>query len=159
MILPEKRRARAERVRGWVGMGVGPGRGSVLLRRWVMEAKATGAFRVGIVAIAGLAVIFSSIGCQSSQVSSVNPTNPMCPICGRPTQAQPTAALSCSKVVCPICGAVSRVDQDFLDRLEIFAGGPVGDTVYACAMCDTIVRECAACRAKGGALMRRNIRP
>jgi predicted RNA-binding Zn-ribbon protein involved in translation (DUF1610 family) len=158
MILGEKDRARAEQTRGEIGMGVDLCRGSVQLRRWVMGAKATGAFRVGIFAIACISAIFSAIGCQTTSETAVNPTNPMCPLCGRQTQAQAATTQGYAHVVCPTCGAVSTVDPDFLDRLEVFIGGPVGDTVYACAMCRTVVEQCAVCRAQGGTLTSRNIR-
>ncbi len=115
-----------------------------------MRAKAREAFRVSMFAAVCVTVVGASIGCQSSGVA-VSPTNPMCPVCGSTTQAQTTAraGTTCTKAVCPICGDVATVDRDFLDRLEVFSGGPVGDTVYACAMCGTIAQECAACRQKG----------
>ncbi len=116
-----------------------------------MGAKARKAFRVSIFAVVCTTAVWSSVGCQSSGGTAVSPTNPACPICGCQTQAQPTAqaSTSCTKAVCPICGDVATVDRDFLDRLEVFSGGPVGDTVYACAMCGTIAQQCAACRQKG----------
>jgi predicted RNA-binding Zn-ribbon protein involved in translation (DUF1610 family) len=122
-----------------------------------MGAKAREAFRVGVFAVVCTTVVLSSVGCRSSGVA-VSPTNPMCPICGGATQAQPTAGASGTKAVCPICGEVAMVDQDFLTRLEIFTGGPVGDTVYACAMCGTIVQTCATCRQKGYGVNSQNTR-
>ena len=122
-----------------------------------MGAKGREAFRVSIFAVVCAIVVWSSVGCQSSGVA-VSPTNPACPICGRETQAQPTAGTSYTKAVCPICGDVATVDRDFLDRLEVFSGGPVGDTVYACAKCGTIAQECAACRQKGYAANGRGTR-
>ncbi len=115
-----------------------------------MGAEAREAFRISIFIVACAAVVGASIGCQSSGVA-VSPTNPMCPVCGSETQVQPTATASttCTKAICPICGDVATVDRDFLDRLEVFSGGPIGDTVYACAKCGTIAQECAACRQKG----------
>ena len=121
-----------------------------------MEAQARRAFRVGLFAIACMSALFSSIGCQSSSETAVNPANPMCPICGRTTQAQATTQAEYNRAVCPVCGQVSTVDPDFLDRLEIFMGGPVGDTVYACAMCRTVVEQCATCRQKSGPVAREN---
>lgn len=123
-----------------------------------MGAKATGAFRVGIFAIACLATIFSSVGCQTTSETAVDPTNPMCPICGRQTQTQDAATQGYAQMACSTCGAVATVDRDFLDRLEVFIGGPIGDTVYACAKCRTVVEQCAVCRAQGGALTSRNVR-
>jgi predicted RNA-binding Zn-ribbon protein involved in translation (DUF1610 family) len=123
-----------------------------------MGAKATGAFRVSVFAIACLAMIFSAIGCQTTRETTVDPTNPMCPLCGRQTQTQAAGAQGYVQMACPTCGAVATVDRDFLDRLEVFIGGPVGDTVYACAMCGTVVQQCAVCRANGVALTSRNIR-
>ncbi len=122
-----------------------------------MGAKATGAFRIGIFAIACISTIFSSIGCQTTRETTVDPTNPMCPICGRQTQTQAGATTGYAQMACPTCGAVSTVDRDFLDRLEVFIGGPVGDTVYACAKCRTVVEQCAVCRANGVPLTSRNI--
>lgn len=121
-----------------------------------MGAKASGAVRVGIFAIACISAIFTSVGCQTTRETAVNPTNPMCPICGRQTQAGTVD--SYARMACPTCGAVATVDRDFLDRLEVFIGGPVGDTVYACAKCRTVVEQCAVCRANGRALTSRNIR-
>jgi predicted RNA-binding Zn-ribbon protein involved in translation (DUF1610 family) len=123
-----------------------------------MEAKANTVLRLGVLAIACILAILPLAGCQSSTASTVNPTNPMCPVCGRPAQAQASTGSGYARVVCPTCGAVSTVDPEFLDRLEIFTGGAVGDSVYACAMCGTIVEQCAACRIKGGALTSRNTR-
>ena len=123
-----------------------------------MGAKATGAFRVGIFAIACISTIFSSIGCQTTRESAVDPTNPMCPICGRQTQTQAATTTGYAQMTCPTCGAVSTVDRDFLDRLEVFIGGPIGDTVYACAKCSTVVEQCAVCRAQGRTLTSRNVR-
>jgi predicted RNA-binding Zn-ribbon protein involved in translation (DUF1610 family) len=122
-----------------------------------MGARATGVLpeaghgvcRVGIFAIACLATIFSAIGCQTTRERTVDPTNPMCPVCGRQTQTQTAGAPGYVQMACPTCGAVSTVDRDFLDRLEVFIGGPVGDTVYACAKCRTVVEQCAVCRANG----------
>src|SRR5512146_2209317 len=115
-----------------------------------MGAKARKAFRVSILAFVCATVVWSSVGCQSGG-TAVSPTNPACPICGSQTQAESTAtaAATSTKAVCPICGDVATVDRDFLDRLEVFSGGPVGDTVYACAKCGTIAEACAACRQKG----------
>jgi len=115
-----------------------------------MEAQARRAFRIGLFAIACASVMFTSVGCQSSSQTAVNPANPMCPICGRTAQAQSSAGLDYGRAVCPICGQTSTVDPDFLDRLEVFLGGPVGDTVYACASCRSIVEQCAVCRQKSG---------
>ena len=131
-----------------------------------MGAKAIGALpeagheacRVGIFAIACLSAIFSSIGCQTTRESAVDPTNPMCPTCERQTQTQAATTQGYAQMACPICGAVSTVDQNFLDRLEVFIGGPVGDTVYACAKCRTVVEQCAVCRANGRALTSQNVR-
>jgi len=122
-----------------------------------MEARATGAVRVGIFAIACISVVFSAIGCQTTRETTVDPTNPMCPLCGRQTQTQ-AATTGYAQMACPTCGAVSTVDRDFLDRLEVFIGGPVGDTVYACAKCRTAVEQCAVCRAQGRTLTSRNVR-
>jgi len=115
-----------------------------------MGAKAREVFRAGIFAVACAMVVWSSAGCQPSGVV-VSPTDPMCPICGCAARTQPTATAgaTCTTAVCPICGQVATVNPDFLTRLEIFTGGPVGDMVYACAMCGTIVQECASCRQKG----------
>jgi hypothetical protein len=123
-----------------------------------MEANAKTVFRIGVLMLACTLAILPLAGCQSSTASTVNPTNPMCPICGRPAQAQASTEHGYARVACPTCGAVSTVDPDFLDRLEIFSGGAIGDTVYACAMCRTIVEQCAACRLKGGSLTSRNTR-
>jgi len=79
---------------------------------------------------------------------AVSPTNPMCPLCGRQTQAQALAGLDCTKAVCPACGQIATVDPEFLDRLEIFTGGPLGDPVYACANCKALVAQCATCRQR-----------
>jgi predicted RNA-binding Zn-ribbon protein involved in translation (DUF1610 family) len=123
-----------------------------------MGAKATGAFRLGIFATACFLAIFAAIGCQTTRETTVDPTNPMCPLCGRPTQTRAPTTTGYVQMACPTCGAVATVDRDFLDRLEVFTGRPVGDTVYACAMCGTVVEQCAACRAKGVPLTSRNIR-
>ncbi len=131
-----------------------------------MEAKPTGALleagheacRIGIFALACLATIFWSLGCETTRETSVDPTNPMCPVCGRQTQTQAAGTPGYVQMACPTCGAVSTVDRDFLDRLEVFIGGPVGDTVYACAKCRTVVDQCAVCRAQGKTLTSRNIR-
>jgi len=122
-----------------------------------MEAKANTVSRIGILATVCTLAILSSMGCQSSEVSSVSPTNPACPICGRAAQAQASTGSGYTRAICPTCGAVSTVDPDFLDRLEVFIGGPVGDSVYACAMCRTIVEQCAVCRANGGTRTSRDI--
>jgi predicted RNA-binding Zn-ribbon protein involved in translation (DUF1610 family) len=121
-----------------------------------MEAKANTVARIGVLALACTLATLSSIGCQSSQPSAVSPTNPMCPICGR--QAQAPTGSGYTRAVCPTCGAVSTVDPDFLDRLNVYSGGPVGDPVYACAQCGTIVQQCAACRQKNGTLTSRDTR-
>lgn len=122
-----------------------------------MEAKANTVFRIGVLVLVCTLATVPLGGCQSSEASSVSPTNPMCPICGRQAQAQASAGSGYTNVVCPTCGAVSTVDPDFLDRLEVFIGGPIGDSVYACAMCSTIVEQCAVCRAKSGNLTSRDI--
>ena len=122
-----------------------------------MEAKATGVFRVGIFAIACISAILSSIGCQTTRESAVDPANPMCPVCGRQTQTQAATTQGYVQMACPTCGAASTVDRDFLDRLEVFIGGPIGDTVYACAKCRTVVEQCVVCRANGGALTSSNV--
>jgi hypothetical protein len=125
-----------------------------------MAAKSNTGFRVSILTLVCTATVFSLVGCQSAGEMSVSPTNPQCPLCGGPTQPTPTAGLSCMRMVCPLCGqveAVATLDQDFLDRLEVFTGGPVGDTVYACAMCKTAVAQCAACRQKGSPATSRDI--
>jgi predicted RNA-binding Zn-ribbon protein involved in translation (DUF1610 family) len=123
-----------------------------------MGAKATGALRVGVFAIACLVTIFSAIGCQTTRETTVDPTNPMCPVCGLQTQTQAPGTQGYVQMACPTCGAVATVDQNFLDRLEVFIGGPVGDTVYACAKCRTVVEQCAVCRANGVAWTSRNAR-
>ncbi len=123
-----------------------------------MRVRATGAVRVGILAIACLSAIFSSLGWETTRETTVDPTNPMCPVCGRQTQAQAASTPDYVQMACPICGAVSTVDRDFLDRLEVFIGGPVGDTVYACAKCRTVVAQCAVCRANGRTLTSRDVR-
>jgi len=123
-----------------------------------MEARATGAVRVGIFAIACIAVVFSTLGCQTTSETTVNPTNPMCPICGQEARAQAATTTGYAQMACPTCDAVATVDRNFLDRLEVFIGGPVGDTVYACASCRTVVEQCAVCRANGRALTSRNAR-
>ncbi len=120
-----------------------------------MGARATGAVRVGIFAMACISTIFASLGCQTTRETTVDPTNPMCPNCGRQTQAAGTSGYV--QMACPTCGAVATVDRDFLDRLEVFIGGPVGDTVYACAKCRTVVEQCAVCRANGVPLTSRNV--
>ncbi len=122
-----------------------------------MEAKINTGFRVGVFAVACLAMVLPLAGCQPSEQTAVSQTNPACPLCGRATQAQALTGVSCTRAVCPVCGQVATVDPDFLDRLQIFIGGPVGDTVYACASCQAIVAECAACRAKGAPLTSRDI--
>jgi predicted RNA-binding Zn-ribbon protein involved in translation (DUF1610 family) len=130
-----------------------------------MRAKATGALpeagheacRIGIFAIACLALILSAIGCQTTRETTVDPTNPMCPLCGRQTQTQVAGTPGYVQMACPTCGAVSTVDRDFLDRLEVFIGGPVGDAVYACAKCRTVVEQCAVCRANGRTLTSRDV--
>lgn len=123
-----------------------------------MEARINTGFRVGILAVACMATVLPLVGCQPSDQMAVSPTNPACPLCGGPTQAQPPAGLSCTRVVCPICGQVSTVDPEFLDSLEGFIGGPVGDTVYACASCKAIVEQCAACWQRNGSLTSRDTR-
>ena len=123
-----------------------------------MEARINTGFRVGILAAACLAVLLPVAGCQpSDQAMAVSQTNPACPICGRATQVCPLNAVKCTEVVCPVCGQVSTVDPEFLDRLQIFTGGPIGDEVYACAGCGAIVAECAACRQNEAIASSRNV--
>ncbi len=133
--------------------------GEILARRWVMQARIDTGFRAGILTVVCLALFLPLAGCQpTDQVAAVSQTNPACPLCGRATQVCPLNGTKCAEVVCPICGDVSTVDPEFLDRLQIFTGGPIGDTVYACASCQAIVAECAVCRANGGAATSRNVR-
>jgi hypothetical protein len=122
-----------------------------------MEARINTGFRVGIVALACLATVLPLAGCQSSNGTAVSQTNPACPVCGQATQVCPLDGLKCTEVVCPICGEVATVDPRFLERLDIFTGGPVGDEVYACASCQAIVAACATCRQNGAMAARRNI--
>ncbi len=115
-----------------------------------MEARISTAFRVGVRVAACLAILLPLVGCQpSDQATAVSQTNPACPICGRATQVCPLNKANCTEVVCPVCGQVSTVDPEFLDRLQIFTGGPIGDEVYACASCQAIVAQCATCRQNG----------
>jgi len=123
-----------------------------------MAARSNTGFRVGILAVACLAMVLPLAGCESSGRTAVSQTNPACPFCGRATQAQATTGLTCTRAVCPVCGEVATVDPQFLERLEIFTGGPIGDTVYACANCQAVVAECAVCRANGAAATSRNLR-
>jgi hypothetical protein len=138
--------------------GVELGRAEIPARRRVMAAGINTGFRVGILTAACLAVVLPLAGCQSSdQAAMVSQTNPACPLCGRAAQVCPLDGLQCTEVVCPICGQVSTVDPQFLERLEIFTGGPIGDTVYACANCRAIVAVCATCRHNGGSATSRNV--
>ncbi len=122
-----------------------------------MEARIHTGLRAGILTLICAAMVFPLAGCQPSEGMAVSPTNPACPLCGGPTQTQAPTALQCTRIVCPICGQMATVDQDFLDRLEVFIGGPIGDTVYACAMCKTAVVQCATCRRNGGSVTSRDI--
>ena len=123
-----------------------------------MGAKATGVLRIGIFVIACLSFAFSAIGCQTTRETAVDPTNPMCPVCGQEARTQAATPTGYVQMACPTCGAAATVDQNFLDRLEVFIGGPVGDTVYACAKCRTVVEQCAVCRANGVAWTSPNAR-
>jgi predicted RNA-binding Zn-ribbon protein involved in translation (DUF1610 family) len=123
-----------------------------------MEIIATRAFRSGLFAIACITAVFLSIGCETSDTMAVSPTNPACPVCGEAAQAQQLEGVDATRVVCPVCGDVERVDPRFTERLEIFTGGPIGDTVYACANCQALVEQCAVCRQTGSSLARQNTR-
>ncbi len=123
-----------------------------------METRINAGFRVGVLAVACLALFLPLAGCQpSDQAAAVSQTNPACPVCGRATQVCPLNGTKCTEVVCPICGDVSTVDPEFLDRLQIFTGGPIGDTVYACASCQAIVAACATCRQNGAVAAGRDV--
>jgi hypothetical protein len=113
---------------------------------------------VGMLAMACTLVILSFLGCQSSDRMAVSPTNPMCPACGQAAQAQQLADLNFTQVICPVCADAEKVDPRFLERLEVFTGGPLGDTVYACSACSALIAQCAACPPAGGAVARRNNR-
>ena len=115
-----------------------------------MEVRINTGFRTGLFTMVCAATLLSVVGCQTEEMA-VSQTNPACPLCGSATQAMATetAGLSCTRAVCSTCRQVATVDPAFLDRLEIFTGGPVGDTVYACASCKALVAQCAVCRQKG----------
>ena len=123
-----------------------------------MEATARRAWGVGLFALVGTTAILSLLGCQPSDRMAVSPTNPMCPACGQAAQAQQLADLNFTQIICPVCEDVEKVDPRFLERLEVFTGGPLGDTVYACAACSALIEQCAACPPAGGAVARRNPR-
>jgi hypothetical protein len=123
-----------------------------------MGARINTGFRVGILAAACLAVFLPLAGCQPSEQMTVSQSNPACPLCGRATQVCPLDQAKCTEVVCPVCRDVATVDPEFLDRLQIFTGGPIGDTVYACASCQAIVAACAKCRQNGATAGSRNVR-
>jgi hypothetical protein len=123
-----------------------------------MVVRSDAAFRTGILTVACITLALWTIGCESSNQMAASPTNPACPLCGHEAQVQPLNGLDYAKAVCATCEQVSTVDPQFLDRLEIFTGGPIGDTVYACASCRTVVTQCAVCRQNGGSLARRSAR-
>jgi len=117
-----------------------------------MEARANSILRPGVLAVTCLVALVLSAGCETSDTMAADPTNPMCPLCRQRLQTQTLADQDYNKVVCPTCERVATVDPRFLEELDRFTGGPIGDPVYACAKCQALVAQCETCRrlqAKG----------
>ncbi|MCU0917063.1 MAG: hypothetical protein MUC88_21245 [Planctomycetes bacterium] len=111
-----------------------------------MEARASSNPRVGALTATCLLAVVLSAGCETSDTMAADPTNPMCPLCQHRLQTQTLAEQDYDKVVCPTCERVATVDPRFLEELDRFPGGPIGDPAYACAKCQALVAQCGTCR-------------